>query len=140
MNKESKVKRYLWRVRGLSQCFQRWEEQLDQLVTEIDQYNTDDSWDNFEKNGEALRSLMNEMIELSIEVDPSDTQFWRDQKEWIINTRIRIYKMVRRLDGSPDPPLPTPEEEATAEAEKRQAYLTCGANLLKEDGGDERSA
>ena len=141
MSMESDTKRYMWRVKGLSKCFERWEEQLNQLVTEIEQYNTDDDWDIFEKNGEGLRTLMNEIIELSIKVDPLDTHFWCEQKEWIINTRIRIYQMVRRLDGPlANPPLPTPEEEATAQVEKREMYRICGINLPKEDGCDKGRA
>ena len=54
-----------------------------------------------------------------------------DMKTRLIDLRLDIINWVKWFEV-PDPPMPTPEEEAAAEAEKAEAYRTHGANLVGE--------
>lgn len=132
MSQEAKVKRYLWRVNGLVKCIEEWRSQLD----EPEEFGVFNDWEQSEVQGEGMTGLMDEMVALACEVDPESVPFWRDTKDRIINLRIGGYKVMKELHTTPDPPMPTSEEEATAEAEKAEAYRTGGASLLKKEDGE----
>jgi hypothetical protein len=98
-------------------------------MSEPEKYGTFDDWEYAEINGEALTELMDEMVALACEVDPESAQIFQRMKQNIIDLRITSYKIAEWIYG-PNPPMPTPGEEAAAKAEKAEAYRTGGANLL----------
>lgn len=132
MSQEAKAKRYLWRVNGLAKCIEVWHGQL----AEPEEFGVFNDWEQSEVQGEGLTDLMDEMVVLACEVDPESVPLWKGIKDRIINLRIGGYKVMKELHTTPDPPKPTPEEEAAAETEKAEAYRTSGLNLLKKEDGE----
>ena len=126
MSREAKVKRYTWRVNGLSRCIERWRSQM----AEPEECGVFNDWEQCEAQGSGFTEGMDEMVALAAEIDPQCVPLLQSMKETIINLRIRNYELMKQLRDTPDPPLPTPEEKAAAEAEKREAYRTGGASLL----------
>jgi hypothetical protein len=130
MNRETKVKRYEWRVKFMGKVIDTWRGQM----SEPERDGTFDGWRQTEIHGAGLTELMDEMVDLACDVDPGAVPLWLSMKKNLIDIRIANYKIARRIDSPPDLPLPTPEEEAAAEAERLEAYRTGGANLLKGNG------
>lgn len=126
LSREEKVKRYEWRVKFMGKVIDTWRGQM----SEPERYGTFDDWRYAEIHGAGLTELMDEMAALACDVDPGAVPLWLSMKKNIIDIRIANYKIARRIDGPPDLPIPTPEEEVAAEVEKREAYRTGGANLL----------
>ena len=136
MSREGKIKRYLWRVEGLWGCIEHWHKQM----TEPEKYGVFNDWEQCEAQGTGLAELMDEMVDLAVEVDPECVPILKNMKNSIIDLRIRCYRIMKELE-TPDPPMPTPEEEAAAEAEKAEAYRTGGASLLRQEPqGEPREA
>ena len=135
MSREAKAEHYLWRVGGLMKCIQTWGVQM----REPGLYGVFNGWEQCEAQGEGLTDLMDEMIALASEVDPETVVLWQQMKESIINLRIKNYEAMKRIHNTPDPPMPTSEEEAAAEAEKAEAYRTGGGSLLKKEDGEATS-
>jgi hypothetical protein len=129
MNRAAKIRRYLWRVNGLDRCIEIWRKQM----AEPEEYGVFNDWEQCEAQGRGFTEVMDEMISLACEVDPESVPLLQHMKETVINLRIRNYEIMKGLE-TPDPPLPTPEEEVAAQVEKREAYRSCGVILPKEDG------
>jgi len=132
LSRGEKLKRYEWRMKFMWGCIEGWFRQM----SEPEKYGTFNDWERCDNNGRMLPSLMEEMISLACEVDPESVPKFQNMKENIINIRIANYEIMRKIHCVPDPPLPTPQEEAAAEAEKKLAYETRGLNLLRKDGLD----
>ncbi len=127
MSMESKAKRYAWLVKGMEKCV----EVFLRMSTEPDQKGTFDGWVGCEDQGRNMQAHIDEIIALACEVDPESVQKWKRIRNNISDLRIRNYQLAKAIDG-PDRPLPTPEEQAAADAEEREARRTGGLNLLKE--------
>jgi len=134
MSRGAKIRRYLWRVNGLDRVIDQWRSQM----SEPEKYGTFDDWEFTEAQGRGFTETMDEIITLACEVDPECVPLLTHMKETIVNLRMRNYELMKQLRDTPDPPLPTPEEEATAEDEKREAYRTGGASLLIKQDKDEQ--
>ena len=130
LSMEEKVKRYEWYVKYMGKNIDTWRNQM----FETERYGTFDGWRQCENQGQGMTETMDEMVALACDVDPGAVPLWLSMKKNLIDIRIANYKIARRIDGPPDLPLPTPEEEASAEAERLEAYRTGGANLLKGNG------
>jgi hypothetical protein len=106
---------------------------------EPDKYGTFNEWERCEAEGGIITSSVDELIALASKVDPESVSIWCQIKDGLINVRLSNYAIMKRIHVIPDPPMPTPEEEAAAESEKAEAYRTRGANLLlKGDGSEDR--
>jgi hypothetical protein len=125
-----KVKRYAWLVKGMEKCVEVWL----QMAREPDRKGTFDGWVGCEDQGRNMQAHIDEIITLACEVDPEAVQKWKKIRSNISDLRIYNYQLARAIDG-PDRPLPTPEEEAAAEAERLEAYRTGGLSLLKDAQG-----
>jgi len=129
MDRASKVRYYTRLVNGLLGAVGMWRERM----SEPEKYGTFDNWEAVERHSSSWTEGLDVMISLACEVDPESAPILQNIKANINNLRIRNYQTMRSLEPI-SPPLPTPEEEAAAEAERLEAYRTGGANLLKENG------
>ena len=128
MNQKQKAQRYQWRVNGLMKCIDHWADN----VRQPERDGVFDLWPLSELRGEGLTDLMVEMAELASEVDPQSVELWVKMRRDIINIRIKSYQIMKSIHEGFDRPVPTPEEEAAAEAERIEAYRTGGGSLVSE--------
>jgi hypothetical protein len=124
---ESKAKRYAALVSGMDKVVETWIGQM----KEPDRTGTFDGWLQCENHGKYIQMDIDRIISLASEVDPESVQKWKRIRDNISNLRIESYQLAKAIDG-PERPLPTTEEQATADAEEREARRTGGLSLLKE--------
>lgn len=122
MSREDKVKRYLWQVNGLNGVIDTWRRQM----SEPKEYNVFNDWEQCEAHGRGITELIDEMAELAVEVEPDAVPLWQQMRQTIADLRIIDYNTMKRLHDTPDPPMPTPEEEAAEEAEMVELYAKIG--------------
>jgi hypothetical protein len=135
LTREDKVDHYSWLVRWLTETLDAWRV----AMSEPEKYGTFNEWEWCDAEGAIIAGSVDELIGLASEVDPEGVSTLCQIKDKLINIRVSNYEIMKRIHVIPDPPMPTPEEEAAAEAEKREAYRTGGANLLRKQATPEHN-
>jgi len=81
-----------------------------------------------------LRDILNKAIKVNFYGKGLDSVTYEteDLRQRLINLRLDLMNWAKKFE-TPNPSVPTPEEEAAAEAEKAEAYRTKGASLLRQE-------
>jgi len=77
-----------------------------------------------------LRDLLNKAIKVNFYSEGLEDVLYDTEglRERLMNLRLSLITWAKKFEG-PERPLPTPEEEADAEAEMVETYRRCGVEL-----------